>query len=162
MSWRHSWHCCGMSSSQQCCFGSPSPPREPSFLLLMQGNRLFAQWRQLRCPSWMRPPQPCSVLRYGVSQQCWPWLSCLACMDRGSQIALKTHLRAVQCQLAAVLEQLLRKVSHPSSHSAGMSLVDGKSQEGIVNQEPAPFPSIFSSSIQWCLREFPPLPLCSC
>lgn len=72
------------------------------------------------------------------------------------------HLDAVQCQLAAVLEQLLWKVVHPCSHSAGMSLVDGKSQEGIVNQEPAPFPFIFSSSSQWCLREFPPLPLCSC
>lgn len=72
------------------------------------------------------------------------------------------HLHAVQCQLDAVLEQLLWKVVHPSSHSAGMSLADGKSQEGIVSQEPAPFPFIFSSSIQWCFWEFSPLPLCSC
>lgn len=64
------------------------------------------------------------------------------------------HLQAVQCQLAAGLEQLLWKVVHPSSHSAGMSLVDGKSQEGIVNQEPAPFPSIFSSSISGVYGNF--------
>lgn len=39
----------------------------------------------------------------------------------------------MQCQLAAVLQQLLQKIVHPSSHSARVNLVDGKSQEGIVN-----------------------------
>lgn len=32
--------------------------------------------------------------------------------------------------------------------------MDGKSQEGIVNQEPAPFPSIFSSSFSGVYRNF--------